>query len=77
MRKILAVAAAVAILAIFLTVPVVAYAAGPNSAAVNDGTMTAHMDGMPSSDPAEHQVPGLAQTPFATSEVPGHDHVPE
>ena len=46
-----------------------------NNNACNSGTMNAHENGMPSID--GHDVPGLAHTPFAGSEVPGHDHVPE
>ena len=48
-----------------------------NNNACNSGTMNAHESGIPSSEPGEHDVPGLAHTPFAGSEVPGHDHVPE
>jgi len=45
--------------------------------ACNNGTMNAHMNGMPSSEAGGHDVPGLQHTPFAGSEVPGHMHVPE
>ncbi len=46
-----------------------------SDSALNQGTCNAHMNGMPSVD--GHIVPGLAQSPFAGGEVPGHDHVPE
>ena len=50
-----------------------AYAYSPS--ALNQGTMNAHDNGMPSVD--GHNVPGLAMSPFAGAEVPGHMHAPD
>lgn len=50
-----------------------AYAASPSS--LNQGTCTAHTSGMPAAD--GHAVPGLAKSPFAGAEVPGHMVVPD
>ncbi len=75
MKKVVAVAALVALVGLAFSVPSTASAFDPR--AVNQGTANAHENGMPSTEPGEHQVPGLPHTPFAGSEVPGHDHVPE
>lgn len=75
MRKIVTTVVLVVMIALVFSVPLTVSAFDPH--AVNQGTENAHMNGIPSTESGEHFVPGLPQTPFAGSEVPGHDHVPE
>ncbi len=75
MRKVIAIAASAALFVSGFLAPVTASAFDPH--AVNQGTSNAHENAMPSTEAGEHNVPGLSHTPYAGSEVPGHDHVPE